>query len=382
MPRKRKERKKKEKKRVPLGKYLLWILLVTFILYLAYFLFSVFTLKTVDVSLSEDSSLNLFSKVSSDLEKTLIIVEEMDGDRSKIVSVYAYLENKSKKNELLIYLPGNVYYAGLEEKFGNEIPVSSFRYAGDFLERGKGVEYAIWQINQLLGFKSERYIYFSSDAMSVVNGFVGNKEGVFVGASGVEEIASALSFQKMFFSVRELNGLDETIYSNVPFYTTRLTLESLKSGKKGYRREVIDFSDEKYLKEGKLLTGEEIKVLNTREYDKELNKLLTNVLDRNLENERVRVEVYNGSGLTGVAYSFGRKITNSGCDVVRYENAPDMYTKTTLFIPDIESFKNAYDIVSDVIPVEFDIVEGRPDFMTTGDIVVILGENIEKMYSF
>ncbi|MBP8978897.1 LytR C-terminal domain-containing protein [Candidatus Dojkabacteria bacterium] len=382
MPRKRKERKKKEKKRVPLGKYLLWILLFAFVVYFAYFLLSVFTLKTVDVSASNDSSLNLFSKVSSDLEKTLIIVEEKDGDRSKIVSVYAYLENKSKKNELLIYLPGDVYYAGLEEKFGNEIPVSSFRYAGDFLERGKGVEYAIWQINQLLGFKSERYIYFSSDATDIVKGFVGNKEGVFVGASGVEEIASALSFQKMFFSVRELNGLDEKIYSNVPFYTTRLTLESLKSGKKGYRREVIDFSDEKYLKEGKLLTGEEIKVLNTSEYDKELNKLLTNVLDRNLENERVRVEVYNGSGLTGVAYSFGRKITNSGCDVVRYENAPNMYTKTTLFIPDMESFKNAYEIVSDVIPVDFDIVEGRPDFMTTGDIVVILGENIEKMYSF
>lgn len=382
MPRKRKERKKKEKKRVPLGKYLLWILLFAFVVYFAYFLLSVFTLKTVDVSASNDSSLNLFSKVSSDLEKTLIIVEEKDGDRSKIVSVYAYLENKSKKNELLIYLPGDVYYAGLEEKFGNEIPVSSFRYAGDFLERGKGVEYAIWQINQLLGFKSERYIYFSSDATDIVKGFVGNKEGVFVGASGVEEIASALSFQKMFFSVRELNGLDEKIYSNVPFYTTRLTLESLKSGKKGYRREVIDFSDEKYLKEGKLLTGEEIKVLNTSEYDKELNKLLTNVLDRNLENERVRVEVYNGSGLTGVVYSFGRKITNSGCDVVRYENAPNMYTKTTLFIPDMESFKNAYEIVSDVIPVDFDIVEGRPDFMTTGDIVVILGENIEKMYSF
>ena len=382
MPRKRKERKKKEKKRVPLGKYLLWILLFAFVVYFAYFLLSVFTLKTVDVSASNDSSLNLFSKVSSDLEKTLIIVEEKDGDRSKIVSVYAYLENKSKKNELLIYLPGDVYYAGLEEKFGNEIPVSSFRYAGDFLERGKGVEYAIWQINQLLGFKSERYIYFSSDATDIVKGFVGNKEGVFVGASGVEEIASALSFQKMFFSVRELNGLDEKIYSNVPFYTTRLTLESLKSGKKGYRREVIDFSDEKYLKEGKLLTGEEIKVLNTSEYDKELNKLLTNVLDRNLENERVRVEVYNGSGLTGVAYSFGRKITNSGCDVVRYENAPNMYTKTTLFIPDMESFKNAYEIVSNVIPVEFNVVEGRPDFMTTGDIVVILGENIEKMYSF
>ncbi|HHX99124.1 TPA: LytR C-terminal domain-containing protein [Candidatus Dojkabacteria bacterium] len=382
MPRKRKENKKKEKKRVPLGKYLLWLLSITFVVYLGYFLLSVFTLKTVDVSTGEDSNLNLFSKVSSDLEKTLIIVEEKDGDRSKIVSVYAYLENKSKKNELLIYLPGDVYYAGLEEKFGNEIPVSSFRYAGDFLESGRGVEYAIWQINQLLGFKSEKYIYISSDATNIVKGFVGHKEGVFAGVNGVEEIANAISFKKMFFSIRELDDLDKKIYSNIPFYTTRLALESLKSGKKGYRREVIDFSDQKYLKDGELLTGEDIKVLDSKEYDKDLNKLLANVLDRNLENERVRVEVYNGSGLTGVAYSFGRKITNSGCDVVRYENAPNMYTKTTLFVPDKESFKNAYDIVSDVIPVEFEIVEGRPDFMTTGDIVVILGENISSMYSF
>ncbi len=38
-------------------------------------------------------------------------------------------------------------------------------------------------------------------------------------------------------------------------YTTRLTLESLKSGKKGYRREVIDFSDENILKRGNFNWG-------------------------------------------------------------------------------------------------------------------------------
>ncbi len=41
MPRKGK-RKKKEKKRVPLGKYLLWILLA-FVVYFAYFTFCLYT---------------------------------------------------------------------------------------------------------------------------------------------------------------------------------------------------------------------------------------------------------------------------------------------------------------------------------------------------
>ena len=48
----------------------------------------------------------------------------------------------------------------------------------------------------------------------------------------------------------------------------------------------------------------------------------------------------------------------------------------------MEKFSNTYRVVSDVIPVEFEAVEGRPDFMTTGDIVVVLGKDIKSMYSF
>ena len=38
--------------------------------------------------------------------------------------------------------------------------------------------------------------------------------------------------------------------------------------------------------------------------------------------ERARIEVYNGSEIDGIAYQLGRKIVNSGGDVVRYGNAP------------------------------------------------------------
>ena len=131
-----------------------------------------------------------------------------------------------------------------------------------------------------------------------------------------------------------------------------------------------------------MVTGDKIKVLNTAEYDKVFRDLFEKVLDRGLENERVRVEVYNGSELTGVASSFGRKIVNTCCDVVRYGNAPNSEEKTKVYVSNMEKFSNAYRVVSDVIPIEFETVEGRPDFMTTGDIVVVLGKDIKSMYSF
>lgn len=383
MPRRKKQKEKTSKKgSFKFGRVLLWLLLLFLFLYLIYFLFNVLTVKTVDVAFEDSASQNLFSRRKNNLEKTLVVIEESVGGRSRIVGVYAYLQNRSKKSELLIYLPGQIYYSGLEEKFGNEIPVSSFRYAGDFLQKGKGVEYAVWQMNQLLGFKSDMYIYLSSDATKVVREMSGNGEINFEGINGINEFTKALSWHRMFSSAKQLADLDGKIYSNIPFYTSRLALESLQGNEKKYKRSVLDLSDKKYLKDGKLLTGEEIKVLNTKEYDKSLDTVLSTVLDRNLENERVRVEVYNGSALSGVAYSFGRKITNSGCNVVRYENAPNVVEKTLVYVPDVESFKTAYSVVSDVIPVDFDLVEGRPDFMTTGDIVVILGKNIKSMYSF
>jgi len=92
--------------------------------------------------------------------------------------------------------------------------------------------------------------------------------------------------------------------------------------------------------------------------------------------------VYNGSGVAGAAMQFGRKIENSGCDVVRYENAPDIIDKTIMYIPKLDDFKKSFKIVSEIFSDNFELVEGRPDFMTTGDIVIILGEDIKRMYSF
>lgn len=386
MPRRvRKKQYKSEKgnrKKIPFLKILLGILIASFIIYTIYFIINVFSVKTVDVTAVNDSKNYLLASRMADLEKTLIIFEEGEGSDKKVTDVYVYLVNKAKKQELLLYIPGYVYFAGLEDRFGNEIAVSTFRYAGDFLQKGRGVEYAVWQFNQLFGFKSNNYIFISAEASDVFKKSFEDTTQKSVSIEKLGEFNKAFSYSKSFLNSNCLDLLNENIFSNLSFQNARLKIEQASRGNSKYKRGVLNYSDERYLKEGKLITGEDIKILNTLESDKEYKRMLQSVLDRSLEMERVRVEVYNGSNIAGAAGGIGRKIANSGCDVVRYGNAPESIERTKVYVSDMERFKSSYDVVDDSLEIDFELVNGRPEFMTTGDIVIILGKDIESMYSF
>lgn len=363
-------------------KVLLYLGLFLSLLYILYFFFSILSIESTDIIKENSTADYLLSKQKDNPEKVLIIFEESYGNDKRITDVYGYLVNREKKSDLLIYLPGNVYYGGLEEKFGNEIPVSSFRYAGDFLQKGRGVEYSVWQLSQLLGFKNSKYIFFTAESTDFVSKHYGDSSESDRSIDKLMTFNKQFSPFKIFTSAFDLSGINKKIYSNMKFYDIQVTLEQISNRDKKFSRSVINMSEEKYLKKGKLGTGEEINVFNSSEYDKVLNKELQKVLDRKLENERARVEVYNGSELSGVAYSIGRKIMNSGCDVVRYGNAPNTIDKTQVYVSNMKDFTNSYLTVVDVLSSGFDLIIGRPEFMTTGDIVVILGRDIKSIYSF
>lgn len=363
-------------------KVLLYLGLFLSLLYILYFFFSILSIESTDIIKENSTTDYLLSKQKDNPEKVLIIFEESYGNDKRITDVYGYLVNREKKSDLLIYLPGNVYYGGLEEKFGNEIPVSSFRYAGDFLQKGRGVEYSVWQLSQLLGFKNSRYIFFTAESTDFVSKHYGDSSESDRSIDKLMTFNKQFSPFKIFTSAFDLSGINKKIYSNMKFYDIQVILEQISNRDKKFSRSVINMSEEKYLKKGKLGTGEEINVFNSSEYDKVLNKELQKVLDRKLENERARVEVYNGSELSGVAYSIGRKIMNSGCDVVRYGNAPNTIDKTQVYVSNMKDFTNSYLNVVDVLSSGFDLIIGRPEFMTTGDIVVILGRDIKSIYSF
>jgi hypothetical protein len=390
----RKIRKKKGGIKIPLKSILIGILLSLICVYIVYFLVSFLTIRTIDKAAENSSDRYLLVDDSKESRKTLVVIEKGYENNRKIEDVYVVITNKLKKQSLLIYLPGWLYYSGLEENFGNAIPVSSFRYAGDTLQDGRGVEYAIWQIGDVLGIRFNDYIYISSEAVFTFGElFDYDKYSVDRYADlykdkfnesfyGLNKLSSGVSIIKTIFNPTNLRGLDAKIFSNMSFIKLFAFISGLNNSVKNTSTNGIDLSSYIYSKGEFVETGGQRVYINAEKFDEKYRGYISSLLDKDLEKERVRVEVYNGSGVSGAAMELGRKIENSGCDVVRYENAPTVEEKTLLYVSNKEDFPKSLETISSILSNYFVELEGRPSFMTTGDIVIILGEDIKRIYSF
>ncbi len=390
--------KKRNKFSIPWRKILILFSLTVFLTYFGYFLFVFFSIKTENLILTGSVENYLLSKNTDDLEKTLIVLEEGVDEQRRISHVYLVLSNREKDLSMVIYIPGDIYFEALKEDFGSSIPVSSLRFAGDFLQEGRGVEYAVWQLTQMLGVKVNDYIWFSSEALDTFEKIFGDlshvkqslkeyykvEDGTQVGDNFLKlhTVSFSQSYLKMFLKAQLLEGLDNKIYSNLSSADVFWKIGTFDRNVKGMETYAIDVSHYKYLEESMSEQGGQITSLNTTSFDSAFRKFYSKVVDRSLEEERVRVEVYNGSGIAGSAFQLGRKIENSGCDVVRYGNSPKNIEKTLVYVPKKESFQESYTVIEEILSGMFEFVEGRPEFMTTGDIVIILGEDIKLMYRF
>jgi hypothetical protein len=90
------------------------------------------------------------------------------------------------------------------------------------------------------------------------------------------------------------------------------------------------------------------------------------------------VEVYNGSGIPKAALRYSRTVQNLGTRVVRTGNAPIDEEKTKIYISKKDSFNKSLSLVEKIFVDKPEIIEGRPAFMTTGDIVIVLGKDIQR----
>lgn len=390
----RKGRKKIRGHKIPYRLIIIGIICCLFVGYLIYFVISFFSVKTVNKAAENASDRYLLTDDSKESTKTLIVIENGTGSERKITDAYVLITNFSKNKTLLIYLPGWLYYTGLEENFGTAIPVSSFRYAGDKLKEGRGIEYAVWQIGQVLGVKFNNYIYLSSEALDAFDELFGTKDysqdryrdmysDVFSDPFfQLHKLSTRVSLFKSIFNPQKLKFLNGNIYSNMSFSSIFNFLVGINSDIKNTDASGIDLSSYIYSEEEFVETGGQRRYIDLNKFDNEYRSIISSLLDKELEKERVRVEVYNGSGVSGAAMQLGRKIENSGCDVIRYENAPEVEEKTLLYISQKENFPKSLSTVSSILSEYFVLIEGRPSFMTTGDIVIILGEDIKLVYSF
>jgi hypothetical protein len=402
MKRKRRGGKKKvrrfKKDSFNFKKLLLLLLSFLLLIYLIYSVITLFGIKSVDPLSQSISSQRFLSDSEGDLEKTIFIIERGADDKRAISDVYVFLNNVRKSNSILIYIPGTMFFNGLEGDFGSPIPISSLRYAGDFLQEDRGVEYTLWQLNEILGFRADSYVCLTTEANEVMQQIYGDstvvkekyKEGYTVEEDfslsdsllKLHAISSHFSYPKSLFNSSKLKEVHERIYSNLSFPKVLSKSASFKTIVNSSETYVMDLSWSKYSTEEFSDQGGPIATINIAEYDKALRRRLVDVIDRDLEKERVRIEVYNGSGGEGKAGIYARKILNNGCDVVRFGNAPDPLEKTKVFISDKNEFGASLTVVEEVLFGRYEILEERPSFMTTGDIVILLGKEVLQLEIF
>lgn len=394
-----KRNQKKERKRIRIGgwKIVAAIVVVLVVGYLIYAYIGFSKIKSINPLQESNSDYYLLSSQKDELEKTLIVFEENYNGKERIFSAYLYSQNKEKGVSVLTYIPGWVEFAQVKEDFGSSIPIATFKYAGDQLQEGKGIEYAIWQFEQLLGGNIDEYIWITGSASEIFTERLGVSSGEAIYAQyyengfGVNQdvfylnsFVSKLGWLNLIISSEKFKDADTNIYSSLPtLMSTIIKLKQIHRATLSMRPFIIDLGTNKYLSSQESKVGIGISsYINTEEYDKTWRTFSEKMIDKELEKERVRVEIYNGSGMSGYAGQYARRIQNTGCEVVRYDNAPTRQDKTEFYVPKPKEFEYSLKVILELFPGSYEIIEGRPSFMTTGDVVIILGKDIPTVYSF
>lgn len=115
--------------------------------------------------------------------------------------------------------------------------------------------------------------------------------------------------------------------------------------------------------------GELINVVTVSSVD----ELLAEVgQDDRMDREQARIEIFNGTDVSGWGSRYERWIKHLGGDVIRVKNAPQQGEGTTIYVTDLEKYSYTVERISSLWE-DVKIEEGRPGFITTGDIVIVLG---------
>ena len=336
----KKERSKKRKEFQ--FKKLIWITVILIILFLLYRVIILISFKVNCSSIPTD----MLSKDNS-LVNTFFVFEE-DG---KISNMELITYSKDQKRLLRIDIPTNIY---VTENSIDDFPLSSIYSVGEFLRHNSGKEYTIEYMSDLLGMKIDNYVW-------IVNS-----------SKDLEEFRSKLSVVNILFDFGYSQELRGNIYSNLQIFNLIKEINFINQAVSNYDYEEMDIS--KCCVESVTISASRQQLrFKTGSFDEELSKYIDELVSRDVERERVNVEVYNGSNVSGLASEYSRKIRHTGCRILRYDNAPNIYEKTIIYVPDLESYENSLKLIRDVVGENVEVRYERPTFITTGDIIILLG---------
>jgi anionic cell wall polymer biosynthesis LytR-Cps2A-Psr (LCP) family protein len=102
-------------------------------------------------------------------------------------------------------------------------------------------------------------------------------------------------------------------------------------------------------------------------------------IDKTITKEQARVEVFNSTDIRGLGSFRSRWLQNIGVDVIRVGDVGEVYDKTTVYTKSISEYAYTIDTIKKSFDEEIEIIEGLPGFICTGDVIIILGNNIKDI---
>jgi hypothetical protein len=343
--RRRKSKKKKSGTNKRFLKILPYILIGFVFIFLVYRIIVLISFK-IDCSSISKSTLSHDQGMISDL-----YIFETEGSISNIeVLIYS----KDQKNILKISIPTSIY---VSPEYVDDVPIASLESVGEFLEYGKGKEYTIGYLSDLLGIKFNNYVWLvdSSD--------------------NSKELFKDLSVWSVLFNFKYSHELRGNVNSNLPILNLITHINFLSSLTGEYMSEDMDILN---CCVNEVVIGGDNKQVHFDKggFDSEISKYLESLTSSEVQRERVNVEVYNASDISGLASTYARKIRHTGCRILRYDNAPSLSESTIIYVPEPEEYHESLELIRDVMGEGVEVRNDRPQFITTGDIVVVLGKDI------
>jgi hypothetical protein len=372
------------------------VLIFLVIVGLASLFYYIFLLNSIipSTSLSSQAQQRLLIQRDS-LKSTLIVLE--DSDNVRISSAWYVIYNEKNLSTVVYYIPTGIYMKEYLSNVADYVSVGDLKYVGDTIEPKRKYEYAVWQLGNLTGITPDSYIWINSDSLKSFNTIFGNfyefeKEEYIPNYTDSNEISGGsliinsmidrFSYTKLVLNFTDFSSFVHGIDTNLSQTQLLRRFEILDKALSTQTIDMLDLSQPWATKQITNESGRKIDLVNYDKVDEKLGLYVKDLKGRDIEREQVKIEVYNASEIEGLASRYSRKFENSGIEVVRFENAPNTVEKTEVYISKKDKYPVSLSIVSKLLVVETSLIDGRPDFMTTADIVVILGKDMKNEASW
>lgn len=343
----------------------------------AYLWKSIQDLRTLSFADSLGLDIGKQREKRSVIESTLIIFDEPTGDASTIEGhiqhAYQIIWNTEESAGVVVEIPGWLYIRPSIELSEEYIAVGDIKYAHKVFG-AEDLSTVINQFESITAVGIDRYLWVDGEAARTYSNIFGGLPDTDDSGAFLVDFLDKFSLGRILFATEDNAALELGIHTNMSPTEVYSQIQLIESLYGGDELGVIPLYGRDFYEQGNLSSGTEINILKLNALDLSMSGYYSVLRSRDIEKEQAKIEVFNGGAISGLASSTARLIENNGIKVVRAGNSPDLFEVNTIYVADLERFELSLARVKTVLGYgEGDcvVIEGRPSFLTTGDIVVI-----------